>query len=168
MGSSREHRTAWREAAGRSRSHRPSWHSRRGITKGTQISMKNVSSASACLTAASHLPYRDGQRVRSLDAITGPCRTPELESWLGCVRAGAAAARAQGSASWDGRDPSDPSLISKAPLILKDIFKRSPRSCSCHSLGREVPSPPMGTATAREVAGSRPQQLSKAAATSQP
>lgn len=90
---------AWREAAGRSRSFGPGWHSWCGITKGMWITVKNVSSV--CPSAGSHLLCRDGQQVCSLDATTGPCRMPELKQRLGCMRAGAAAAGTQGSASWD-------------------------------------------------------------------
>lgn len=42
-----------------SRSRYLSWCSKPGITKGTWISMKNVSTAPACLSAASNLPCRD-------------------------------------------------------------------------------------------------------------
>lgn len=156
-----EHRTVRREAAGWSRRRHPSWHSRRGITKGTRISMKNVSPAPACPSAASHLPCRDRQWVRGLDAVTGPCRMLELESRLGCVQAGAAATGAQGSASWDAEIHQTPSLNFQSTSYFEGHFQRPPRSCFCR---RKVPSPPTGTATIREVAAARLQQPSKAVA----
>lgn len=65
--------------------------------------MKNVSSASACLSAASNLPCRDssGSVAWILYLDTGPRRMLELESGLGSTQAGAAAAGAPGWASWD-------------------------------------------------------------------
>lgn len=58
------------------------------------ISKKRV--LGACVSIS-----RDGQRARSWDAVTDPSRMLELERQLGCVRAGAVAAGAQGSASQD-------------------------------------------------------------------
>lgn len=95
-----------------------------GITKGTWVLMKNVSSASACPSAASHLPCK--QAAWMLLLVPVGC-----ESWSHSSAACRQELRPQGLGAQPPWTQSSirSFLISKASLILKDVFLSHPCSC---------------------------------------
>lgn len=114
--------------------------------------MKNVSSASACLSAASNLPCRDSSGSVAWMLLLVLWNTGAgVRTWLCTGRSCSCRGSRLGLLGLG--DPSD--LISKTSHILKGVSKRPPHNSPCHTVSTKVASPPTGTATATEAAASK-------------
>lgn len=115
--------------------------------------MKNVSSASACLSAASNLPCRDSSGSVAWILFLVPV---ECCSWSQDLAAHRQELQLQGLWAWPpGTWRSIRSLLFQSISYFERCFQTASSQQPLHSVSTKVASPPMGTITAREAATSK-------------